>query len=610
MFKASRVGILPSLGRLFCTFPRLSGYEKEGGAVSLRHAVFCALALGTASFSAQAQECYADTDPGCSNGSCPLQKMPYEEFIVSPPLTRGGRDIPAVVERPFDPDSGPRILVRGFVVDGVTPNPDQDLNPANVQAAADAAFMKESGGTPEARMTVGHMVRVSDAVTTFYRTKGYLVAKAFLPVQTVGPDSLVHIQVLEGKITDVLVENAKSYKPTILKRPSAPLVGTVAQQDEVESALLYTQDYPGVRLFGTFRPGASTGETKLVLQVLEEDSFGFQAGADNYGNEFTGTYRARFDANWKNAIGFGDQLDLTVLQATNPTNTTFGSTFYRFPIGPRGFGVSVGGSYNQFAVAGPLELLDLQGATTIMEVGADWRFMRNRFSNAHFGLVFGNKSSKLEAVRGTLEISDDKYNVLVADLGADRIDTRFKGVDQGTLKVRQSLGGDFGSSSGVDESFTIFEVRYARLQSLGETQTGVFRMRTQFTSNVLSPLEQFALSGPDATRAFPVGAALTDSGTFTSLEYRVQAPGFARASGPFSRSWGDLLSLILFYDYSKGEDTQNNVGIDLSGYGLGIQFGVPGSFNALVQAAKPASSTFSSETEEDLQVYGEFSIRF
>src|SRR5262245_2853031 len=202
-------GYTAGLGRAVCALPmQLTGSEK-GGAVSLRHAVFfCALAFGAASLPAQAQECPVE---GCPSGSCPLQNLPYEEFIPSAPLNRGGRDIPAVVDRPFDPESGNRILVKGFVVEGVTPNFDLDLTKENVQAAADAAFMKETGGAPEARMTVGHMVRVSDAVTAFYRTKGYIVAKGFLPVQTVGPDSIVHIQVIEGKITEIVVENAKGY---------------------------------------------------------------------------------------------------------------------------------------------------------------------------------------------------------------------------------------------------------------------------------------------------------------------------------------------------------------------------------------------------------------
>ncbi len=609
MFNAIPVGILRALAVRSARRQVLGGPGK-GGAVSLRHAGFlCALALGTVSLAAQAQECPVE-DPGCSGPGCPLQKLPYEEFLAAPPSDRGGKEIPRVAERPFDPESGPRLLVRGFVVDGVTPNLEAGISQESVQGAADAAFAKFTNGAAEARMTVGHMVRVADEVTTFYRGKGYLVAKSFLPVQTIAEDAIVHLQVVEGKITEVTVENAKDYDPNILRKPSAGLIGTVPQRDTVESALLYTQDYPGVRLFGTFRPGAATGETKLVLQVLEEDSFGFSVGADNYGNEFTGTYRGRFDAAWKNPFGFGDEMDLTILQATNPNNTTFGSLLYRLPIGPRGFGTFIGYSQNQFAVAGPLELLDLEGTTSIVELGADWRFMRYRFANARAGLLLAQKESELTAVGGLLPISDDKYPVAVAELSGDRIDTVYKGVDQGTFKIRQGFGGDFGSGSSVDENFSIFELRYARLQSIGETQTGVFRVRTQQTSNVLSPLEQFALAGPDAVRAFPVGAVLTDTGMFASLEYRAQAPGFSRAAGPFGRSWGDLFSVLLFYDFAQGEDTEGSTKYDLSGYGLGLQFGIPGTFNFLIQAASPISSPVSSDEQDSTQVYGEISYRF
>lgn len=580
----------------------------------MRHArTTTALALALLSGAAFAQDpvCTEDDGSGCDgSGPCPLRSLPYEEIIAAPPSDRGGRNIPPVAERPFDPESGDRMLVRGFVVDGVTPNPDAGVTVETVQAAADAAFARESGGAADARLTVGRMVRVADGVTTFYRSQGYLVAKAFLPVQTIGPDAIVHIQVIEGRVSDVVVEGAKDYSVKVLRKPSAPLIGQVPQRDEVESALLYTQDYPGVRLFGTFRPGESQGDTKLILQVLEEDSFGFQFGGDNYGNEFTGTYRLRADAAWKNPLGFGDEFNLTVLQAVNPANTTFGSLSYRVPFGPRGFGAFVGASQNQFTVAGPLEILNLEGTIGILEGGLDWRFMRYRFLNARAGLLFANKKSELTAVDGALNISDDDYNVAVGEMGMDRIDTRFRGVDLGLLKARQGLGGDLGTRSGLDPNFTIYDLRYTRLQSLGDTQTAIFRLRGQFTDQSLSPLEQFALAGPDAVRAYPVGQALRDVGTFASLEYRVQAPGFARAAGPFGRSWGDLLQLGLFYDYAQGEDAEGGaVSVDLSGYGAGLQLGVPGTFSMLVQGAMPQSDAVATDGDE-FRLYGEFSIKF
>lgn len=582
--------------------------------MSLRHAVFfCALSLGFASIPAQAQECFAETDPGCAGGSCPLQKLPYEEFIPSAPLTRGGRDIPAVVDRPFDPESGSRILVRGFVVDGVTPNFDLDLTKENVQAAADAAFMKESGGAPEARMTVGHMVRVSDAVTTFYRGKGYIVAKAFLPVQTVGPDSIVHIQVIEGRISEIVVENAKKYDPNVLKKPAAGLVGTVPTRQSVESALLYTQDYPGVRLFGTFRPGAQQGETRLILQVLEEDSFGFQFGLDNYGTELTGLYRARLDFAWKNPAGWGDQFTASVLQSASPENTTFGSLGYRVPVGPRGLQLFVDASQNAFVVdQKPFNQLQLDGTITAYKLGLDWKYDRGRFANARAGVAYAVKASELTAL-DTLKVTDDTFNIVELESAVDRIDVRFKGVDQITAKIRQGMGGDFSTGAQYEERFTIYEGRYTRAQVLADTQTLVLRLRGQTTDKSISPLEQFSLAGPDAVRAYPVGQLLRHTGQFASLDYQVQAPGFARAPGPFGRQWGDLLQFSLFADYAHGRGAKDNQdrqdSAEISGYGVGIRFGVPGTFQFLLEGAKPNSSQEASDGKSS-RVYGNFSYSF
>lgn len=583
----------------------------KGGLVSLRRTVLSvALAFAAQPMAALAQQECTQEDTDCAGGACPLINLPYEEFITAAPTSAGGHDIPSVADRPFDPESGPRILVRGFVVDGVTPNPEQGVTQQTVQAAADSAFARETGGAADARLTVGHMTKVSDEVTTFYRSKGYLVAKAFLPVQTIGKDALVHIQVVEGTISDVVVENNKQYSAKTLRKPSLQLIGTRPQRDEVETALLYTQENPGVRLFGTFRPGAQTGDTRLVLQVQEEKRFDYSLGADNYGNKFTGTYRVRGDASWNNPLGFGDQLSVTLLEAIQPSNTTFYALNYNLPVGPRGFSTHFGASKNAFAIAGDLAQLELAGSISVYELGANWKFTRHRFSNASAGFVFAHKESKLDArpQGGQLSVTNDKYDVAVFNLDGDRVDTRFKGVDQGSFKVRQGLDGTL-SSTGVDKTFTIGELHYTRIQSLGDTQTGFFRVRGQFTSNSLSPLEQFALSGPDAVRAYPVGQALTDTGVYASAEYRVAAPGFSRAAGPFGRAWGDLFSTIVSYDYAGGKDSKGSNTVDLSGYGAGIQFGIPGTFNLLLQGAVPISSVKPSDGS-NVRVYGEVSYKF
>lgn len=586
--------------------------QEEEGAVSLRQlGVAVALTLLVCPWSAGAQDLECTVEDGCEpGGACPLRNLPYEEFIATPPTDRGGRNIPPVSERPFDPESGDRILVKGFVVDGVVPNPALGVTPETVQAAVNAAFARETGGASEARMTVGHMARVADAVTTFYRSSGYLVARGFLPVQTIGPDSIVHIQVVEGKIAEVTVEGAKRYSPKILREPSEGLIGTSPQREEVETAILYTQDYPGVRLFGTFRPGQAAGETRLVLQVLEEERFDFQFGGDNYGTAFTGEYRARLDVAWNNPVGWGDQLNLSILQSVAPENTTYGSLGYRVPFGPRGFGGLLEVSQNAFVVdEPPFDFLQLEGTILAYKGGLDWRYERGRFSNAKVALSYTAKQSELTGLGG-LPIADDKFDVVELESQMDGIDVRFKGVNLAVAKVRQGVGGKFGIGSQLDENFTIYEARYTRVQALAETQTATLRLQGQSTDKEISPLEQFSLAGPDKVRAYPVGQILKDTGQFASLEYQVQAPGFAKTPGPFSRQWGDLLQLSLFADYAHGASAEVKSDDDeISGWGAGIRFGVPGSFSFLLEGATPLSSRDANDGK-DLRFYGNFSIKF
>jgi len=559
-----------------------------------------------------AQECVTDDKPGCPaglQGKCPLGVL-FEDFITSPT----GYVVPPVAERPFNPDAGDKVLIKRFIVEGVTPDPEAGITQESVQAVADAAWKKIADEKGEVRLTVGQMVRVADEVTTFYRNQGYLVAKAFIPVQAVGADSSVKIQVLEGRVSEVEVTGASDYSKDVLGRPSASLVGNTPTRDSVEAALLYTQDYPGVRLFGTFKPGAQTGDTKLVLQVLGEDSFEYALGGDNYGLESTGTYRFRGDAAWNNPIGLGDKLNVTLLQSVAPENTTLGSINYRTPVGVRGLGVSAAAAINDFRVAGDeFGLGDreiLEGTITTYEIGGDWRYKRSRFLNADVELGVAHKEAD-QTLLGTVTIVDEALNVASLKAGFDRIDTRFKGLDIGSIRLRKGFAGQTEGSFGEqDPDFMALDLRYNRVQPLSETQTAVLRLRAQETGDPLSSLEKFVLSGPDAVRAYQVGDALRDKGQFASLEYRVQAPFFARAAGPFDRNWGDLLQFWLFGDYAHGENAGRAPGTtELSGYGLSMQFGLPGTFQVLLQGAKAISSTESTDGK-DSRFYGEFSFKF
>lgn len=625
MSRTERVTGLPLGGRYTRGVDWLSAAYKlitagpAGGRGSMKIAlrmgrIAVALTLLTQPRVLLAQECAGEPEMCAQGELCPLKKLPFEEFIAAPPAERGRYGVPAVRERPFDPTSGDKVLVRRFVVAGVESNAGAGITPASVQAFTDAVYARLQKEADPVRLTVGQMVIVADEVTTFYRNNGYLVAKAFIPVQTITTDAVVRIQVIEGRVSEVQVDGAKRYSAHIVSRPAAPLMGETPIQDSVETALLYTQDYPGLRMFGTFQPGAEPGDTKLILQVLGEERFEYRLGGDNYGIEQTGVYRLRADVSWNNPAGLGDELDLSLLQAVAPENTTFGSLGYRVPFAWRGFGATVAASRNAFRalINNGGVTTEFEGTINAYEAGFDWSFKRSRLLNGRAALTYGIKESSLTGISNTL-ITDDSLNIATLTFSGDRIDTRFKGLDLGSIRFRQGFDSEFAgvTAGGLPTDFSIYDLRYTRLQQLGETQSLVLQLRAQESQDSLSSLEQFALSGPDAVRAYQVGDFLRDTGGLASLEYKVQAPGFADRPGPFNRRWGELLQFGLFADYAYGKDNDSPVREELSGYGLNIQFGVPRSFDILLQGAAPGGDPNAvSFDDQSVRVYGQFTVSF
>ena len=88
--------------------------------------------------------------------------------------------------------------------------------------------------------------------------------------------------------------------------------------------------------------------------------------------------------------------------------------------------------------------------------------------------------------------------------------------------------------------------------------------------------------------------ALADIGGSATLEWIINAPGFSDRPGPANRTWGEIFQVSLYADYAYGELNNPRVSeeptVDYSGYGLGLQFNVPGTFYARFDVASPIGS--------------------
>jgi hemolysin activation/secretion protein len=576
-----------------------------------------ALAFALTGGNVQAQDAGGGSADQGSGNAAPVGSSPQ----TPPAQVQADNVVPPVRDR--DAAADQKIAVQGFHVTGVADHSDVGVTPASIQALADAQYQElaAKAGTP-VELSFDDMQGVANKIVERYRSAGFIVSNAFLPAQTVGPDKIVQIQVLEGKIGKIIVKGTKRYRPSVISAAAQELRGKPLQKSDVDTALLYARDLPGVTVASTFQPGENTGDTDLVMIATEaKRPVKFMLGANNYGTELTGRYRAQAGIEWANPLGIGDVFNLNVDYALDPSDNIYGATTYRAPAPwVPGLSAVVGASRNELQInTGSFAALDVKGPSSLYYGGMDWKFINRDDMQALSTLHVIREESKLDSLG--FHLSDEKFTVGELTYGLLHTDRRFNGVDILQVGLRKSISDDSLVPDLVSpqhsRSFLVTKLSYTRMQFLTKSQRLYLKLVGQYTNDALVPLEQFALGGPDSTRAYPIADALRDRGYYTSLEYHVDAPGFGDKVSPFyGRPWRELLEFQVFVDYAKGFSAGANREITpdtatLSGVGAGLIFRLPRfhNFEFHLNGAVPLSSQDASD-KKGYHIYSRFSFTF
>jgi hemolysin activation/secretion protein len=428
--------------------------------------------------------------------------------------------------------------------------------------------------------------------------------------------------VLEGKIGKIIVKGTKRYRPSVISAAAEKLRGKPLQKSDVTTALLYAGDLPGVTVASTFQPGEHTGDTDLVMIATEaKRPVKFMLGANNYGTDLTGRYRAQAGVEWANPLGIGDVFNLNVDYALDPSDNIYGAATYRAPASTvPGLTAIVGVSRNELQInTGTFAALDVKGPSSLYYGGMDWKFINRDDLQEVSTLHIIREESRLDSLG--FHLSDEKFLLAEMTYGLLHTDRRFNGVDILQFGLRKSIRDDSLEPDLVSplhsRSFLVGKVSYTRLQFLTKSQRLYLKFVGQYTNDALVPLEQLAIGGPDSVRAYPIADALTDRGYYTSLEYHVDAPGFGDKVSPFyGRPWRELLEFQLFVDYAKGfsvganRDTSPD-SVTLSGAGAGLIFRLPRfhHFEFHLNGAVPLGSRDASD-KKGYHIYSRFSFTF
>lgn len=562
--------------------------------------------------------------------------QPHVQPRIPPQPSSRVLEIPPLVERPLSADEGERIQVSEFRLTDAKNLPEYGIRLTDLQQLLDAARDEQPEG-----FTIGQMEAVTNRITNYYRSKGLILAKAVLPVQTV-TDGVVDIQVIEGHLGRVLAENNRVYSTRALSRPFNNLKGRPVSQQEAESALLILTDFPGLAAFGMFQPGQKVGEADLLIRVPNEERFNASLRVDNHGSETTGIYRGRGQLHWNNITGNADRLSITLQQSAQPQNSQYGALDYHIFFN-RYWQAGGYARQNTFDVGGEFESLEISGESSQYGLYGHYQWIRSRERNLSSKVELASKYATTE--RMGEQINEDRLTLLNLGINYDSVDTRFSGLNYAGIEISQGFNdllgamGDSASSYELDRDkrpsrqggergadgrspfaegeFTKVLAFYSRLQNLTQGSSLLLRSEFQYSADILVPMEQYAVGGADHVRGFNSSYTMYDTGGLVSLEYILQAPllGDRQAFGGWR--WRDMLQFSIFYDHSLGEKNSPMPNepqgmYQMSGAGVGIRFNIPNQLTSRIQLAVPLTDESGNDDEEKAQpqVWFDFAWHF
>ena len=479
-----------------------------------------------------------------------------------------------VAQAPAAPQSlpAPPAPVGSFRLNDLRLNGAQTLSGEELQAITRPYIGRE--------VTLADLEALAQAITARYRERGYFLAQAVVPVQTV-QGGVVEISVIEGRLgkVDVVVAADAPISEERVRAFLAPVQsGEALNAQRYERAMLLLSDQPGVRVSSGLQEGTQPGTTDLTVEVAAGPRWAFSAEADNHGTKESGRYRVGGTARWLSPAGIGDNLDLRAMVSDD--GLWFGRASYEAPIGASGLRAGVGLARVRYDLGGQFTDLDARGRADVFDVSLNYPLIRQRQQNLFLRLSADHK--KLEDEFGALNFTSDKrirglglgwswerrdellgggYWASSGTLYHGKLDIR----DAQTLAFDQSIGGHR-----TDGGFTKLSFLVSRLQSIIPRHSLYLAVGGQWASKNLDASEKLALGGARAVRAYPSGEVLADEGWIGTVEWRW--------------SYNEELTPFVFYDAARGKLARDPTFFDgvnklsLRGYGIGVSWSRPGNF--------------------------------
>lgn len=538
-------------------------------------------------------------------------------------------DVPPVRDRDPDPEAGPRLNVKEFRLQGLVEYPklgitrkgliervesirfdlmsegtltdsgytlDELGEVSDLIAEIEKASAEEHVGPLEVQklvflirdqrrrrgVTLGMIETVADTITLYYREKGFILAKAYIPEQKVR-DGVVTLTLLLGELGGVNVENNRRVSSKRIENIFKKDLNRPVASWKIEESLYLVNDIPGLSAQGFFQAGEQVGDTLLSVNVLSEDWYTVNTRLDNHGSDTTGEYRAYLDFALHNPLGYGDELQLSVLNSFNPENTTFGAIRYNAHIGTPRWRSSIGVSKNDFKSESLVSFgggddvdsssLKFLGESTVSDVSLSYHLRRSRVKNYSTTFSIMDIATVFKVIQGDNDSGNTEENdVLNTAIGFnfDVLAQKSRRLHVGRITLTHTdnvplIPEDISEEENSTESqqdrnptgnafFLSYEYSMLSFINVPFTEVEsrlVLTSSGQFVGKAMTNVNQFSMTGPTRARGFEVNTGLFDDAVFFSADWVFKAPKFGGATF-FGKPLDRIVQPYIFVDLGYG----------------------------------------------------------
>lgn len=454
------------------------------------------------------------------------------------------------------------VKVKDFVIEGQDIFPEETLQALLTdQKGKELSFQDIQAG--------------ADRITRYFRKKGYIVAKTYIPPQDV-TDGIIHYKVEVGRFdTPSITNKTKIRDSAIEKQAQAVKEGEYVTRDKLERAVWLVSDMAGADARVALSQGSQPGTVKLDMTVEPYIGKHGLISADNYGSRAMGYNEYSLDYDFWNPARNGDHLMASI--STTGRHMFNWGTNYITPLAKDGLKLTVGYNVFSYDMGDEWAMYKGVGTSRVTSLGLDYAIRRSRRHNLYTGLRFEHSEIKDEYRAYDATYGDKTGNALVLSLYGDdqdtagmtdwRLDWKLGHINNRAFHSDNIYARWMAGDPDTNGDYSKIRGHIERHQNINERSYLLLSAYGQYAFTPLDSSEHFSLGGPYGVKAYPTSEGSGDSGYITRAEYRWLIP---------LEAYDQQLQLAFYAEHGgvwidrNGGDSGTKNHRNLQGAGIGI----------------------------------------